>query len=72
MGLWPWVGEASASRTRATEVAPTLSGKVECSFFYTKLDIYESGAENCRRIEGLTSSVFLLYSKYICIAGGLI
>jgi len=38
MGLWPWVGEASASRTRATEVAPTLAGKVECSFFYTKLD----------------------------------
>ena len=38
MGLWSWVGEASASRTRATEVAPTLAGKVECSFIYTKLD----------------------------------
>jgi len=23
---------------RATEVAPTLAEKVECSFFYTKLD----------------------------------
>jgi len=38
MGLWSWVGEASASRTRATEVAPTLAGKVEYSFIYTKLD----------------------------------
>jgi len=38
MGLWSWVGEASASRNRATEVAPTLAGKVECSFIYTKLD----------------------------------
>ena len=38
MGLWSWVGEASASPTRATEVAPTLAGKVECSFIYTKLD----------------------------------
>ena len=33
-------GEASASRTRATEVAPTLAGEVECSFIYTKLDNY--------------------------------
>jgi len=38
MELWSWVGEASASRTGATEVAPTLAGKVECSFVYTKLD----------------------------------
>jgi len=41
MGLWSWVGEASASRNRATEVAPTLAGKVESSFIYTKLDNYK-------------------------------
>ena len=46
MGLWSWVGEASASRNRATEVAPTLAEKVECSFIYTKLDNNElSGVE---------------------------
>jgi len=46
MGLWSWVGEASASRNRATEVAPTFAEKVECSFIYTKLDNNElSGVE---------------------------
>ena len=41
MGLRSWVGGGFSlpySPTRATEVAPTLAGKVECSFIYTKLN----------------------------------